>query len=274
MVTVWTYNLKDYLRHDSAAERARHRLVELVIRDGQPDVIAVQELPGHSLARAEDALLRLASATGMVCQLGQNYDGPVAVVPGGHDDLALGLMWRESIWADPDGLAAFTGPQWWQGLLLVELHIDGRRLWHGSYHAAPKAGGLRRREEAALIVAAMAGKTGVIGGDFNNPYYYLDRAATRLATASQCGKESFRHDMVNQSTAGLLHAGGLYDAAVTLQTPRFLHDRALAGRPLRAAAHRRGAADEQVELCRATPGLHRHRVGPRCLRPFANWRGV
>lgn len=220
MITFLTYNLKDYHRHHTPDELARYQLAEAVIRHTQPDVVAVQELPGHSRQRAEAALLQLADATAMACRLGPDYTGPVAVTPGSHDDLAIGLIWRPPIWAVPDSLSIHAGSQWWHALISVVLHLaEGCLIEHCCYHAPPRAGGTQRPDEARLIVEAMAtGRPAMIGANWNNPYYFQDRNATTLGWPQPGWDERDEPALsrANKATARVLTSGGLYDTAVVL----------------------------------------------------------
>ncbi|GAA4731200.1 endonuclease/exonuclease/phosphatase family protein [Phytohabitans rumicis] len=223
MITFLTYNAKDYRRHDTPDERDRHRLVEQVIRDAAPDVIAVQELPGHSDEHAEKAALWLAEATGMRCTLGPDYTGPVAATPGGHDDLGLGLLWRPGIWATPGSMRIHRGHQWWHALISVELNVDdGHRVRHACYHAPPRAGGPRRPDEATLLADAMTTSMGLVGADWNNPYYYADRDGRELAWPQPWWDNRDDPDIAvaNRLAAQTLSHAGLHDPAVVLGQPR------------------------------------------------------
>ncbi|GAA4714912.1 endonuclease/exonuclease/phosphatase family protein [Phytohabitans rumicis] len=219
MITFMTYNTRDYDRHRTADELTRHRLVEAVIRDAKPDVVAVQELPGHSEQRAQAAILRLADATGMACRVGQDLNGPVAAAPGGHDDLAVGLMWRPGIWATPGSMRVYSGAGWWHALICVELNVgDGHRVRHACYHAPPRAGGLCRPDEATHLVGAMTTGPGLVGGDWNNPYYFRDREGRELAWPQPWWDTGEGADLAvaNRAAARILADGGLHDAAVVL----------------------------------------------------------
>src|SRR5438046_320262 len=92
-----TYNLKDYYRHpNNHHEMAPYMHTEHFLRrdvvngsaDGLPVIMAVQELPHPR--RTPNGLQQLAGATGMQCMV----DTGPALAKGGHDDLAVGLMWR------------------------------------------------------------------------------------------------------------------------------------------------------------------------------------
>ncbi|MEH1124746.1 hypothetical protein [Micromonospora sp. CPCC 206061] len=204
MIRFWTYHLTD------------SELTERVVRYAAPDVIAVQGLPGQSQDRAEAALLRLADATGLVCRLGRDHTGPVAAVRGGHD-LAVGIMWQREVWADRLDMRVYTGPEWWHALLLVELLVEDRWVWHGSYHAPPAEGGRRRPNEAIQVVTAMQRACpGLIGGDWDNEYHYLDRHGLWLANPSPGAVLLNPHDGVDRAAASILCGGHLYDAAVKL----------------------------------------------------------
>ena len=87
MITFLTYNVDGYQPFGEPPEQ-RCRLVEQVIRDAAPDVVAVQGLPGRS---PKQAMMRLAYKTGMVCALGEDHGGHIAVVRGEHLVRATGI---------------------------------------------------------------------------------------------------------------------------------------------------------------------------------------
>jgi len=106
MTKFLSYNLLDYGLSDSAQELARRERLHTVIRQRDPDVLAVQELRaegGDEAKRAGELLRELAEATGLVCDL---PDGTPAVALGAVG-FHVGLAWRPGIeaksWRDwPD----------------------------------------------------------------------------------------------------------------------------------------------------------------------------
>jgi hypothetical protein len=219
LITFLSFNLLDYQRRDAPDEVNRHRLAEQVIRDAASDVVAVQELPGHSPEHAADAMSGLAQATGMLCTVGEDDSGPIAATLGGHDELGIGLMWRPGIWATPGSLHVHQGVDWWHALISVELNVGGgHRIRHGCYHGPPRAGGLRRPDEAALLVAAMTTCMGLVAADWNNPYYYADREGTELAWPQPWWDTGDTPELAvaNRAAAKILAKGGLHDPTVVL----------------------------------------------------------
>ncbi|MGN9912680.1 hypothetical protein ACTMTJ_34610 [Phytohabitans sp. LJ34] len=198
----------------------RYRLVEQVIRDAAPDVVAVQGLPGRS---PKQAMMRLAYKTGMVCTLGEDRRGHIAVARGAHDDLAVGLMWRPPLWATAGSLDIHQGVDWWYALVSVELNVgDGYRIRHGCYCAPPREGGLRRPDEAARLVKAMTRSMGLVGADWSNPHYYTDRCGSELVRPEPHWDEQEPSEvaLANRVAVDILAQGGLRDPSTVLEQPR------------------------------------------------------
>ncbi|MDG4787649.1 hypothetical protein O7626_17180 [Micromonospora sp. WMMD1102] len=122
---------------------------------------------------ANQGLRHLAGATGMQCHvLGARQQGIAAVAPGGHDRLALGIMWRPGIEPVPGTLRRIDGGPMWHNLISVALELGGHQITVATYHAPPKAGRGTRRDEARLIAhwltPASHGREIVLAGDWNS----------------------------------------------------------------------------------------------------------
>ncbi|MDG4834863.1 endonuclease/exonuclease/phosphatase family protein [Solwaraspora sp. WMMD1047] len=220
-ITIATYNVKDYRR---AGETDHHRWeqVEHVIRDVGPHILMVQEIPGGTWRDAADGLAQLAAATGM---RGDLDDGRWAAVPGGHDRLGLGILWKPGINPVPASWLAVSGTPLWHALAVVTLDIGGHRLVAASYHAPPAAGRDRRPAEAEFIVDALTGHSRGqrheiwLGGDFNNPAVCADpRGASDHAGRSDGpqptpGREHPPDD-TDRRPGRILETAGFLDTAI------------------------------------------------------------
>lgn len=223
-----TFNPKELYRTDARSENARYRIVEALISTLGPDVIALQELPGETLAAAHRGLRRLAERTGMRCKLNE-ADGPAyAAVPGGHDELGLGLMWRPGIEPVPGTWRAISGAPLWHALVSVQLDLGGPRVTHASYHAPPRRGQERRSAEAEIVAERLTGRGPVlIGADWNGlgaeriggAYYDPDPNADlgSLGFPDQANKKPVIP--VDRTPAQSLAGYGLVDAAWSIGAP-------------------------------------------------------
>lgn len=165
-------NTMDY-RRIGRFEEKRYLQTEELIREIDPDIMLLQELPGDSRAIANQGLQHLADATGMhCCTPGARQHEDVAAAPGGHDRLALGVLWRPGIEPIPGTRRCIDGGPMWHNLLSVALDLGGHQITVATYHAPPRAGRDTRRDEARLIAHWLApashGREIVLAGDWNS----------------------------------------------------------------------------------------------------------
>jgi hypothetical protein len=205
-----------------------------VIRELDPDVLAVQEVPGASPADAAAVLRRLGMDTGLRCVVG----GDTALCYGGHG-CHLGLLWRPGIDPVPGSLRGWGGGDFWHGLVLLTLDVGGTLVRHAAFHATPFGRVLRADQNERLcgLLRGAGASSGaeplLVGADWNA------ECADRVAGGSlyePCdpyqGVEWF-DEMVHQCvwtydpSGGRVHAadrgpgdvlwaGGLHDAAALL----------------------------------------------------------
>jgi hypothetical protein len=152
-----TYNTNDYFRNPHEPdELALYRQTEEFIcsdvlgdlPEDYPVIVAAQELPHPR--RTPDGLQQLAQATGMQYMV----DGRAALAAGGHDDLAVGLLWR-GVDVVSDSWRSIEGGPLWHALGRATFAIGGWRVSAAAYHAPPKRGRPQRLAEASIVVEAM-----------------------------------------------------------------------------------------------------------------------
>jgi hypothetical protein len=248
MLTFVTYNTKDYERfapgetedvRSRETEEWRYRLLEQIIKTISPGVIALQELPGHSQERANAALAQLAEATGMQCMArksrGPGDPGAYAVAPGSSADLAVGLMWADSIEPVP-GSWLRTKQGLWHSLAAITLDVGGAQpVQHASSHLPPRAGGRQRGREAAHISELLAFHPyTLLGLDQNSTG--ADRHYEPLPSLPHFSPAEITERLVDDHAAAetFMH-NGLIDAAHWLDVGRYRaagRDHNAEGRPL------------------------------------------
>ncbi|MFI2270633.1 hypothetical protein [Micromonospora aurantiaca (nom. illeg.)] len=171
MTTLMTINALDLYRRDTPADLARYAAVEDLIRQEDPDVIAVQEIiadgPDSTAKRpgAVRGLRRLADAVQRRCDV----DGQPAVAVGGimHH---TGLLWRDGIHPVPDSLHTLTRDDagMWHCAVSVVLDLGGARLRVGSVQLSPFDLTWATMDVAQVLRVFNTGDVpGLVGGDWN-----------------------------------------------------------------------------------------------------------
>jgi endonuclease/exonuclease/phosphatase family metal-dependent hydrolase len=188
-----TYNVLNLFEDDSARQREHYKLVVEVIREVDPDVLAVQEILAPDQRTAQNRLRRLADDVGMQCQVparptaqpaARTARGPAsrpasrlatrpvtrpALAPGAHG-YHLGLMWRDGITPVPGSLRCYGAGYFWHSLAVVSLEAHGSVLRYAAHHAAP-FGRLARAADNERLVGLLAVRAlappVVVGADWN-----------------------------------------------------------------------------------------------------------
>jgi endonuclease/exonuclease/phosphatase family metal-dependent hydrolase len=233
-----SYNLLNLFADDSPAARQHYEAITGVIRALGTDVLAVQEILAPDGPTAALRLRRLASDTGMRCEVpgGPGDDPAAAIAVGGHG-FHVGLMWRDGIEPVPGSLRRHGGRDFWHGLAVVTLDVGGTLVRHGSFHATPFCRVLRADQNERLVAAITRPEgqpPALVGADWNtecadrippawqlyepaDPYAGIDWFADLIY---QCqwdydsgGRRRHRAD---RRPGDVLWAGGLYDAAALL----------------------------------------------------------
>lgn len=251
MVTFVTYNTNDYERFAAGetedtrsrqTEEGRYRLLEEAVGDIAPDVIALQELPGHNQTRANRALAQLSDITGMRCiykkSRGLGDAEGYAVTPGNTANLGMGLMWRDGIEPIVDSWRV-ERHGFWHALASIALDVGARHpVRHAVGHMPPAAGAGRRIDEAKQIVKILVGQSdtpfALLGIDQNS--MGEDTAYDPLPTLPHfTAEEIARRHVDDRGPAKAFTAGGLIDAAHWLdvgQYRRQQRERNAQGQPL------------------------------------------
>jgi hypothetical protein len=228
LVRFLTCNPRDLYRRAGETEESRYAMIEALIRELDPHILAIQELPGHSDERALAGIRRLAEATGLRYVMRGYHGQPIhTVARGNHDDLALGLLWREGIEPVPGSWrVATTG--FWHALAGATFRVDGVPIDHWCYHAPPPVGRsaeiviAERIAEAHKVatIISRAGRTpyGVIGADWNalgadfvGQRYYDPEPEGYLTSVASLA--------LDRRPGAVLRDKGLVDAAAALQSP-------------------------------------------------------
>lgn len=239
MIRFMTYNLLNYGWDSSASELARREKLHQIIREADPDVLAVQEIrppEGEDVIDGSRRLVReLAAATGLECDLG----GGEASVAIGNTSFSVALLWKKGL--VPVQWQARSGIQFWHSMASLAVDIDGRHIVHHSFHATP-FGRARRADEAERVLSVMTrfhqGSPAIIGADWNvvsadrvqlsgesefydpDPYqagdWYADLVYQCLWTTDRAGKRQWSAD---RTPGDVLCAGGIKDAAVVSKSP-------------------------------------------------------
>ncbi|WP_433531325.1 hypothetical protein ACQPYA_04225 [Micromonospora sp. CA-263727] len=172
MTTLMTINALDLYERDTPVELARYAEVEGLIREVDPDIIAVQEIisdGADSAAKrlgAVDGLRRLAAAVKRRCEV----DGQPAVAVGGMR-CHTGLLWRDGIQPVRGTLRPLTREDdgMWHCGVSVVLALRGRRLRVGSVQLSPFSLLWARMDIAQVLRVFNADDVpGLVGGDWNS----------------------------------------------------------------------------------------------------------
>lgn len=212
--------------------------------EGDPDKVT---LAGKRLAQ-------LAEATGLEYE---HTPGKPALAPGNHR-FHVGLLWKPGI-EPAGGFRTYSGTNVWHSLVTLDLDVGAARpLRHAAFHAAP-FGRYRRADECERVLSTMTRPDnrppGLIGGDWNSVsadrvfkpggvseddaeperwVYYDADPYTGLDGDGQ--PRQWHGDLVHQTKwedtdvgerrwwadrepGEVLYAGGLRDAAATLNAP-------------------------------------------------------
>jgi endonuclease/exonuclease/phosphatase family metal-dependent hydrolase len=238
-----SYNTLDLFLSGDPAGREHYQLVLEVIRDLQPDVLAVQEIRGAEAGAVQARMQRLAADTGLRCLI-PNGETPRVAVAMGTRGFHSGLLWRDGIEAVPGSFRAFGRGHFWHSLACVTLDVGGRLIRHASFHATP-FGRTARADQNERLVAMTCGPAGslplLIGADWNTESAdrVRDPATGRWVLYEprdpyqggpwfddliyQCDWDYDEHGQrrhwVDRRPGDVLWAGGLHDAAAALGAP-------------------------------------------------------
>jgi aspartate-semialdehyde dehydrogenase len=221
-----TYNAFNLRAPDSA----HYGQIVAVVRELNPDVLAVQEVLGGP----EDAaglLRRLAADTGLHCVVG----GDTALACGGHG-CHLGLLWGSGIDAVPGSLRRWGGLDFWHGLVMLTLDVGGTLVRHGSFHATPFGRVLRADQNDRLcgLVRTSGLEPALIGADWNTVCADRTDGGELYESDDPYADSDWFEDLVHQcvwsydgngrrvhaadrAPGDVLWSGGLHDAAALLR---------------------------------------------------------
>jgi hypothetical protein len=236
-----TYNTLDLLASRGLGGREHYRRVVEVIRDLNPDVLAVQEIRG---ARPRQSLRSLAADTGLACEVpAADGAGHQVALATGSRGYHCGLLWRPDLEAVPGSFGESGAGRLWHCAGWVTLRLGGRLVRHASFHATPFGRPRRARQNELLVSMLTGGADGrlplLIGADWNGESADLvpdPRTGQAVLyepgdpfaavgweddMAHQCGRDdgtAGRH-WVDRSAGEVLVQGGLTDAAAALRAP-------------------------------------------------------
>ncbi len=236
-----TYNTLDLLESRLLAGREHYRRVVGVIRDLDPDVLAVQEIRG---TRPHQSLRSLAADTGLACEVpAADGAGRQVALAVGSRGYHCGLLWRPELEAVPGSFGQSGAGRLWHSAGWVTLRLSGRLVRHASFHATPFGRDRRRRQNELLVSMLTGGPHGgvplLIGADWNGesadvvpgpaagpPALYepgdpFAAVSWQDDMAHQCRRgdgPGARH-WVDRSAGEVLVRGGLTDAAAALRAP-------------------------------------------------------
>jgi hypothetical protein len=236
-----TYNTLDLLASRGLGGREHYRRVVEVIRDLNPDVLAVQEIRG---ARPQQSLRSLAADTGLACEVpAADGAGHQVALATGSRGYHCGLLWRPDLEAVPGSFGESGAGRLWHCAGWVTLRLGGRLVRHASFHATPFGRPRRARQNELLVSMLTGGADGrlplLIGADWNGESADLvpdPRTGQAVLyepgdpfaavgweddMAHQCGRDdgtAGRH-WVDRSAGEVLVQGGLTDAAAALRAP-------------------------------------------------------
>jgi len=257
LVRFTTYNVLNLFEDDSARQREHYKLVVEVIRELDPDVLAVQEILAPDQRTAQSRLRRLADDVGLRCLVparpaarpattraaARGAASRPALAPGAHG-YHVGLMWRDGITPVPGSLRCYGEGYFWHSLAVVSLEAGGSVLRYAAHHAAP-FGRLARAADNERLVGLLAVKAlappVIVGADWNTESadrvrdpdtgaWTLYEPADPFAGTEwfdqlvhQCtweyGETGARRHRADRLPGEVLWAGGLYDAAAVLRAP-------------------------------------------------------
>jgi endonuclease/exonuclease/phosphatase family metal-dependent hydrolase len=239
-----TYNTLDLFADESAAGREHYRMVVEVVRNLDPDVLAVQEIRADDQQTAQARLGQLADDTGMtgaVPGAGGGQARPVLAM--GTRGYHLGVLWRPGIEPVPGSLRTYGKGDFWHSLACITLDVGGRKVRHASHHATPFGRQLRadQNERLTAIVTSSSGLPVIIGADWNTECADRVYDEARGAWISYEPRDPFagitwfdqliyqcewdydergqRRHRADRRPGDVLWAGGLHDAAAVLRAP-------------------------------------------------------
>ncbi|MEU3572975.1 endonuclease/exonuclease/phosphatase family protein [Kitasatospora sp. NPDC036755] len=236
MLRFATYNLFNLGSVKSRQEQDRYDLLVQVIRDLDPDVLAVQEIIGRTPEAAATVLRRLADDTSLDCRVVRPRDdsAPTLALASSTHDFHTAVLWRPGTepvrggWRGYDG-----GVDFWHSMATVVLDVGGPEpVKFASYHGDPFRGDFRFNEARRVHSAFRSGVLGAIGSDSNSisadrrpggAYYdhdpYTEQDHEWLEYQVLWREDPEDPPVADRRAGEVLHRGGLLDAAAVLDAP-------------------------------------------------------
>lgn len=242
-----SYNTFDLFESRLPRGREHYRRVVEVIRDLNPDVLAVQEIRGADPAHARRNLRVLGRDTGLACEVPAAGRGePRAALAAGSRGYHCGLLWRPGVEVLPGSFCESGPGVLWHCAGWATFRLGGRAVLHASFHATPFGRELRAEQNQILLSLLRAGPDGrlpmLVGADWNGESADLapDAAAgapSLYEPGDPFAGAAWREDMVHQclverdpdsgrprhrvdrAAGQVLVDGGLTDAAAALRAP-------------------------------------------------------